>query len=471
MSKIFITSTLPYANSYNPHIGHLFEFVITDSIVRFYKSFYSDENVFFNTGLDQNGSKILQKANELDLPLKDFLKDVTKSWKEFCIKFHIDYDNFYETSSKKHAKNVTKIWNTFIERGDIYKKEYEGKYCSGCESFKLEKDLEDGKCKDHPTINIEEVSETNYFFNLGKYKETLIKWASKNSIVPNVKYNELINFLNEYEELSISRKKTEKTLGISVPDDKSQVIYVWADALLNYLFACEEWSEWNDTLIIQTCGPDNLRFQAQIFQAFLGSLGKKFSDKILIHGTILDKNGKKMSKTEGNVIDPIEQLEKYGLDAVRYYTLAGLKTTDDSSWDEEKLVTKFNSDICNDWGNLVSRVLHLIDTKLEGNITEEYDDTFRVHLLKTVDEITGLWFALKVNEALEKTNELVKYANRYINDKKPWSNEDECHLILNSLYLLIEKVAEFYSYVFPYKKEETIKAIEEKKKVILFEKL
>ena len=161
MTKIFITSTLPYANSYRPHIGHLFEFILTDSIARFYKSLNGDENVFFNTGLDQNGTKILQKANELGLPLDEFLSGVTKEWKLFCEKFHINYDNFYETCSKEHTENVIKAWNYFVENGDIYEKEYTGKYCVGCESFKLEKDLIDGKCPDHPSGEIETSTETN----------------------------------------------------------------------------------------------------------------------------------------------------------------------------------------------------------------------------------------------------------------------------------------------------------------------
>lgn len=469
MSKIFITSTLPYANSYRPHIGHLFEFILTDSIVRFYKSLHGKENVFFNTGLDQNGTKILQKANELNLPLDEFLSGVSKEWKLFCQKFHIEYDNFYETSSKQHSENVINAWNYFLNKGDIYEKEYTGKYCIGCESFKLDKDLVDGKCSDHPTSEIEIVLETNYFFNLSKYNLMLSKWINKNPLVPNSKYPELVNFINEYGEISVSRKKTTTSLGIDVPNKEDQVIYVWCDALLNYIFACEQWNNWNNCEIIQTCGPDNLRFQGQIFQAFLASLGKKFSDKIIVHGTILDKNGKKMSKSEGNVIDPIEQLEKFGLDAIRYYTLAGLNTTTDSAWDEEKLINQFNSEICNDWGNLVSRVLHLIDTKLEGKTCEITTDFLNL-VNNYEDEVVGLWHNFKIKDALQKTNELVKYANKYINDEQPWNNLDRAEEVLSNLYHLIKVVATLYVYVFP-NRSDIFEAIENKKKVILFNKI
>jgi methionyl-tRNA synthetase len=297
---IFITSTLPYANSYRPHIGHLFEFILTDSISRFYKSL-SHEKVFFNLGLDQNGTKILQKARELNISLPEFLSKVTHEWKQFCELFHINYDNFYETSSQDHETFVKEQWIKLLEKGDIYQKEYTGKYCIGCESFKLDKDLVDGKCSDHPTTEIETISEINYFFNLGKYKDSLINWLNRQPIEPVAKTNELINFINEYDEISVSRKRTSNSLGIEVPNDSEQVIYVWFDALLNYINAANKFGGWDNFKVIQTCGPDNLRFQGQIFQSFCIALGKDFSSKILVHGTILDKDGKKMSKTLGNV--------------------------------------------------------------------------------------------------------------------------------------------------------------------------
>lgn len=475
LEKIFITTTLPYANSYRPHIGHLFEFLLADSITRFYKSCYIKERIIFNTGLDQNGTKILQKANELGLPVNEFLKAVTKEWKLFCDKFHVEFDNFYETSSKEHAEQVIKAWNYFVEKGDIYEKEYTGKYCIGCESFKLDKDLIDGKCQDHPTGEIEIVSETNYFFDLSKYSVAVSNWANGISgsapIVPHNKLGELNGFINEYGELSVSRKKSDITLGIDVPNRTDQVIYVWCDALLNYIFAADKLDNWDNCMkIIQICGPDNLRFQGQIFQCFLAALGRKFTDKILVHGTILDKNGKKMSKSEGNVIDPIVQLEKWGLDAIRYYSLAGLNTCDNSAWDEEKLISQFNSEICNDWGNLLSRVLHLIDSKLGGVVidpTEEFKyfvDRFENN------EIESCWEDFRIKDGLQKTNELVKYANKYINDEKPWNLENP-EQVLSNLYYLICTVKQIYDWIFPHRKEEISEALRNKKKVILFTKI
>lgn len=462
--KIFITTTLPYANG-KGHIGASFEFILADALNRYFK--LNGYSTFFNTGLDQNGSKIPQKAKELGLSIDEYLTQTTKDWVNFCTLLNIDYDNFYQTSSDAHAKNVVNIWNYFLKNGDIYEKEYTGKYCLGCESFKLDKDLVDGKCLDHPTTEIETISEKNYFFNLYKYKDSIYKWLESNPISESDK-NELINYIEDYKELSVSRKKTDNIIGIGVPNRPDQIIYIWTEALLNYLFAIGE-NNWNDVTIIQLCGKDNLRFQAQIFQCFLASLNKKHSDYILVHGTILDKEGKKMSKTLGNTIDPIDQLEKYGLDAVRYYSLCGLSTTYNSNWNEEDLINLFNSDIANDWGNLVSRVLHLVDTKLNNDILNP-EDSFKSTVEAYINDSKSFWDKYKIREALQKTNELVKYANKYINDEKPWNSENYKQ-VLGNLYYLLKEVNKLYIPVFPDKCKETDIAIELKKKVILFNKI
>jgi methionyl-tRNA synthetase len=279
--------------------------------------------------------------------------------------------------------------------------------------------------------------------------------------------NELTKYLDEYDELSISRKKSEYTFGIDVPDREDQVIYVWADALLNYVFACPDW---DNSTIIQLCGKDNLRFQAQIFQAFLSSLGKNNTDKIIVHGTILDKDGRKISKTLGNVVDPIDQLEKYGLNAVRYYALAGLNTYSNSSWNEDDLKTLWNSEVVNDWGNLVSRALHLVDIKCNGVLNRLPENEFTGLVNHYKDSITHLWNTFKIKEALQKTNELVKIANKYINDTKPWSSINY-EVELSNLVLLLTTVNELYKPVFVDKCDEVSKAIESGKKQILFDRI
>ena len=241
---------------------------------------------------------------------------------------------------------------------------------------------------------------------------------------------------------------------------------------MNYIFAAgylsEEEFNWDN--VIQLCGPDNLRFQAVIFQAFLEAEGIKKSDKLLVHGTILDKDGRKISKTLGNVIDPIEQLEKYGLDAVRYYALAGLNTYSNANWSDEDLIRTWNSEVVNDWGNLISRVLHLVDIKCGGKVNKLTSTEFSDIINGYKSDISDLWSVFKVKDALQKTNELVKYANKYINDIKPWASEDYEQELAN-LLALIETVNVLYSPVFTDKYHEIAKAITSGKKQILFNRI
>lgn len=455
-----------------PHIGHSFEFILGDAITKWLKIHNTD--VHFNVGLDEHGLKVWEKSKELGITPEEHIENLTKLWKEFCVKFNIEYDSFYKTSDKSHHEKVQVIWNKFLANGDIYKSTYKGKYCKGCESDKQDSELVNGRCPDHPTTELELVEEENYFFKLTKYKDILYKWVDENPnfLEPKSKIDELKNLIEGSKDISISRVKDKCPWGVSVPGDDNQVIYVWFDALLNYIFAAGYLSDefkWGN--VIQLCGPDNLRFQAVIFQSFLEAEGIKKTDKLLVHGTVLDKDGQKISKSVGNVVDPIEQLHKYGVDAVRYYTLIGLNTYDNSSWIEDDLKTLWNSQIVNDWGNLVSRVLHLIDIKCGGKIkvvpTREFYDTINDYKV----EISNLWNNFKVRDALLKTNELVKLGNKYINDVKPWVSENyDCELA--NLYLLLVTVNELYIPVFGTEKYREISTIiDSGKKQILFSRI
>jgi len=367
---------------------------------------------------------------------------------------------------------VQVLWNRFVERGDIYKKNYQGKYCVGCESFKTDKEIVDKKCIDHTTLDILNVDEENYFFKLKKYRKILSEWISSNPnfLEPRSKLDELKNLICGSEDISISRLKENCPWGIPVPNDDDHTIYVWYDALLNYIFAAGYLTDnfkWDN--VIQVCGPDNLRFQALIFQAFLESEGIKKSDKLLVHGTILDKDGRKISKSLGNVIDPIEQLNKYGVNPVRYYSIGGLSTYSNSPWNEDDLIRIWNSDICNDWGNLISRTLHLIDVKLDGNICE-VSESFRSTIEYFLKDIKCLWSEFKIRDSIQKTNELVKFANKYINEGKPWSIENPQE-ILSNLYYLLSIINDLYYPILPGKYKEVKEAIISKKKSIIFNKI
>ena len=281
--KFYLTTTLPYVNS-NLHIGHALEFVIADIIVRYNREKLGNDNVFFNIGSDEHGLKIYEKAKENKVNVKDFVDSNVKNIKEFCSLFNISYDNFYRTTDEKHIKNVYKIWDACLQKGDIYKKKYEGLYCVGCESFKLEKDLVDGKCPDHNKEPIK-ISEENYFFKLSNYKEKLLDFIDANPewLKPKEKINELKNFIKDMEDISISRLREKIFWGIEVPNDPTQLVYVWFDALTNYIAAVGYYD--NPKMLeefwpgVQIFGPDNLRFQCAIFQGMLASAGYLFQKR------------------------------------------------------------------------------------------------------------------------------------------------------------------------------------------------
>lgn len=478
--KLYITSTLPYPNSIEgAHVGHLFEFVITDAISRYFKNKLGEENVFFNTGIDEEGLKIWQKSIELNISVEAFLEQQTIIWKGFCETLQIEYDNFYKTSSKEHQRNVQKFWSECIDRGDIYKKKYSGKYCVGCESFKLEKELEDGKCPDHAGIELKKTDEENYFFRLSKYKEKLQAWIAENTefLKPKNKSDELKNFIDNIEDISVSRLRKNVPWGTEVPGDEEQTVYIWFSALLNYIFSCgyyenrdnfNEW--WNKT--VQVCGPDNLKFQAVIFQAILASAEIKQTEKLLVHGTILDKDGRKMSKTAGNVIDPIDQLDKYGLSAVRYYALAGLQVYGNSGWDEEQLVKLYNSHLADNYGNLLARVIHLVNLKNidvdNGSVDSDIHHIFENKFI----EIEKLWDEYEITAAINSLHELLKTANQYITEKQPWSKESiDFDKVLRTLFYTLKKATILYMPVIPDKAKEAMESLRNLNKVILFPKI
>lgn len=487
-NKKFITTTLPYANSV-PHIGHAFEFIIGDVIARYFRNKLGDKNVLFNVGLDEHGKKIHDAALASGLSPIQYLDQLEIKWRTFCHKFNIKFDNFYRTSDYPHYSRVQQFWVKTYNKGFIYEKEYTSKYCIGCESFKLEKDLIDGKCPDHPSTEISIVSEENFFFRLSDFKSQLeeIFKSNSNILVPDSKRAEVLNIIENLQDISISRNRESVPWGVPVPFINDQIIYVWFDALLNYIFSAgyysndEEFSGWwEDT--VQIFGPDNLKFQAVIFQGLLASAEIKNTGKLLCHGTILDKDGRKMSKTLGNVVDPIDQLEKYGLDAVKYYALAGLNIYGDSSWDETKLVETYNSHLADDYGNLLSRVTILMskalkenelvgDPNIEADHSLVMNDKLCVLIREQVNEIKDLWEEYRISEALIETNKIVKWCNKYINDQQPWKKEGAWWATLLELHYVLCLVTDLYSPVFPEKTKEAFDSLYNNKKIVLFPKI
>ncbi|MFA5633921.1 MAG: methionine--tRNA ligase [Candidatus Dojkabacteria bacterium] len=477
--KLYITTTLPYVNA-EPHVGHALEFVQADAVARYFRRKLGKENVFFNVGTDEHGQKIFEQAEKEGLSVQEFVDKYAQRFKDFCELFFVNYDYFYRTSDKRHHKAAQEFWKRCNEKGDIYKKRYKGLYCVGCERYITEKELVDGKCPEHdkePELKEEE----NYFFKLSKYKETLLEWLEENPDVlkPKRKVGELKSIISEVEDISISRLKENLPWGIEVPDDPEQVMYVWFDALTNYVnvigFGSDEerLNEWWPG--IQFFGPDNLRFQGCIWQGMLASIGLPFSKKLLEHGMVLDSDSKKMAKSIGNVVSPFEQEKKFGAEIVRFYLLTGISTFADSPYKEDDLINMYNSRLANNFGNLLNRVIHLANSKkVEIGSEKGVERDFKKQVDDLEKEIIRLYDDYEIALAGEKVDMLADFGNKYITEKEPWEKDKEVvevGVVLNNLSYLLDKVIKHYYPIIPLSSEKAKKALENREKIILFEKI
>lgn len=477
MKKIYITTTLPYANSV-PHVGHALEFFQGDALARFFRNKYGKDNVFFNVGIDENGLKLYNTAKASNKSPQEFVNELSIKWKEFCTKFKISYDYFYRTSDKNHHQNAKLIWDQCDKKGDIYKKHYEGLYCVGCESFLLERDLIDGKCPQHNEKPLRH-SEENYFFKLSKYSKQILAYLEKNPdfLKPKSKLQELKNFIKNIEDISISRNKENLPWGVDVPTDCNHVMYVWFDALTNYISTIG-YNKNSDIFNqfwpgIQLCGPDNLRFQGAIWQGLLASLGLPFTKHLLVHGTVLGPDGQKMSKSIGNVIAPLEQYDKFGSDTCRFYMLGIIKTYNDCCYKEDELKKFYNSHLANNYGNLLNRLIHLSgknDVNIENENIIRNDFKNKIMDMKTQSEKEYMNF--NISNAAFIINEIVSYGNQHFHKTEPWKKtSNECEIILNEISFLLKVTSELYEPIIPDGAQKALYALKKKEKVILFPKI
>ncbi len=405
--KFYITTAIDYVNA-RPHVGHAFEKVLADALARWHR--LNGENVFFLTGVDENAQKNVQAAEEAGIDVKTFVDKNTYLFKELVQKLNISYDKFIRTSAGGHAKVVQEFLKKIIKKGDIYQGNYEGYYCQGCEAFITEKDLVNGKCLEHqkePEYRKEEA----YFFRLSKYKRNLLKFA-ENYIVPESKKKEILSRLNgELKDICVSRKGAE--WGIDFPGDKGYKIWVWVDALINYISGAEDrWPA--DVHII---GKGINWFHSVIWPALLMSAGYELPKKLLVHG-YLTVGGKKMSKSLGKVVDPLVLLKKYPVDSIRYSLLRN-SVFEDSDYSEELLIDRHNNELANKLGNLISRVSSLI----EKNGLDKTPNK----LLKKLDfkKIKSLYENYELDKVLNEIFAFIDVCNEYVQNKKPWETGDK----------------------------------------------
>jgi len=458
--KFYITSTLAYTNS-DPHLGFALEVIQADVIARYHCR--KGEEVFFNTGTDEHGLKIYRKAKEQNLSAQDFCNIYAKKFADLKQSLNLSYNNFIRTTDKEHIEAAQEFWKRCEKNGDIYKKNYKIKYCVGCEMEKTESELVDGKCPLHPNENLEIIEEENYFFRYSKYQDKLLDLYKKNPgfVLPESRFNEIKEFTKKgLEDFSVSRLKEKSPWGIGVPGDDKHTMYVWFDALVNYI-SCLGWpndlKKFNDFWPgMQIAGKDNLRQQSSMWQAMLMSAGLKPSKQILIHGFVTS-DGQKMSKSLGNVINPFDLVEKYGTDAVRYFLLREITPTEDGDFTYEKFESRYNSDLASGLGNLIARVVKLGDGKnFESEITNK---ELKTEIDKTWEDYKRTLDNFKFNESLSSVWKLISFCDKYIEKEKPWQESENQMSVINNLLIALANIAQMLQVFLPETSEEIFKQL------------
>ena len=450
--KFYITTPIYYPSA-DFHIGHCYTTIIADSIARYKR--LQGYDVFFQTGTDEHGLKIEKKAEAAGVTPKEYIDPIIENAKDLWSKLGISYDYFIRTTDQDHVEKVQKIFKKMYDNGDIYKGEYKGLYCTPCESFWTESQLdENGMCPDcHREVH--EVKEEAYFFRLSKYQDRLVKYYDEHPdfILPLTRKNEMLNnFINPgLTDLCVSR--TSFTWGIPVDFDSKHVVYVWVDALSNYITSLgypDENSEmfkkyWPADLHL--VGKEIVRFHTIIWPCMLMSLGLPLPKQVFGHGW-LKIGGDKISKSSNNYKDPREYINSYGVDAVRYFSLREVPFGNDGNFTEESLIARTNADLVNTLGNLVNRTLAMskkyFESKVENpGVYENIDDTLINYAKMLPSLVDNKMNSYKINEALEDIFELLKRSNKYIDETTPWvlakdsKNNDRLKTVL---YNLLESI-------------------------------
>ncbi len=490
-NKFYITTSIAYVNA-PPHIGYALELIQADALARYHRLL--GEDTWFLTGTDEHGTKIAKAAATANLSPEEFTNQISEKFLSLAKALNISNDDFIRTSDKKrHWPSAQKLWQELAERGDLYKKNYEGLYCIGHEAFIKKSDLVDDVCPLHKT-KPEKIEEENWFFKLTSYKKQLKKIIESDElqILPASRKNEVLNLLEDAEDVSFSRPSNPPAggikWGIPVPGDETQTMYVWADALSNYISALgygfprsdlgKERSDLFERFWpadIHLVGKDILRFHAIIWPAMLlsasasrqrdGSASLPLPKTICVHGFVT-VDGEKMSKTIGNVVDPFKIIEKYGSEVVRYYLLREISSDEDGDFSEEKLKERYNGDLANGLGNLVQRVATLIENNMDSKLIYdgkliEPDVAKKLKELQT--KYTTNLNTFRLHEALANVWELIALANVYVDDKKPWAaikhDEKEFLVIVTNLMLMLHNIVFLLSPFLPETTEKISKIL------------